>query len=67
MRDDEIVLARGPSFYVGRVFIYGCLLAFAAVYVFPLLVVVLTSLKDLDDIRSGYSFASRTANPAALV
>jgi glucose/mannose transport system permease protein len=53
MKDDDIVLARGPSFYVGRVFIYGCLVVFAAVYVFPLLVVVLTSLKDLDDIRSG--------------
>jgi glucose/mannose transport system permease protein len=53
MRDDEIVLARGPGFYVARTFIYSCLIFAAAVYLFPLAVVLLTSLKDLDDVRTG--------------
>ena len=53
MRDDEIVLARGPGFYAARTFIYACLIFAAAVYLFPLIVVLLTSLKDLDDVRTG--------------
>ena len=45
MKGDEIVLARGPGFYTVRAFIYASLLFVAAVYLFPLVVVILTSLK----------------------
>jgi glucose/mannose transport system permease protein len=63
MKGDEIVLARGPGFYTARAFIYASLLFVAAVYLFPLVVVILTSLKDLDDVRSG-SILSLPVNPS---
>jgi glucose/mannose transport system permease protein len=53
MKGDEVVLARGAPFYAARVFTHAALAFVAAVYLFPLLVVLLTSLKDLDDIRTG--------------
>ncbi|PBC03734.1 carbohydrate ABC transporter permease [Mesorhizobium sp. WSM3860] len=53
MSADAIILQRGASHQVARIFIYVCLILFAAVYLMPLLVVVLTSVKDLDDIRNG--------------
>ncbi|TPK62402.1 carbohydrate ABC transporter permease [Mesorhizobium sp. B2-4-15] len=53
MKADGIILQRGPSHHVARVFIYACLAVMAVVYLLPLIVVVLTSLKDLDDIRNG--------------
>lgn len=65
MNGDEIVLARGPGFYAARVFIYASLLFVAAVYLFPLVVVILTSLKDLDDVRSG-SILSLPVTPSLV-
>ncbi|BCH08434.1 sugar ABC transporter permease [Mesorhizobium sp. 131-3-5] len=53
MIGDGIILQRGPSHHVARIFIYMCLIIVAMVYLLPLLVVVLTSVKDLDDIRNG--------------
>lgn len=53
MNDDGIILRRGASHQVARIFIYVCLIIVAVVYLLPLLVVVLTSVKDLDDIRNG--------------
>jgi glucose/mannose transport system permease protein len=53
MSADGIILQRGTSYHVARIFIYTCLIIVAMVYLLPLLVVVLTSVKDLDDIRSG--------------
>lgn len=40
-------------FSVGKTAIYAFVLSIALVYALPLLVIVLTSLKDLDDIRTG--------------
>lgn len=40
-----------------RVFIYTMLLVFAAVYLVPLIVMVLTSLKPLDEVTGGNMFA----------
>ncbi|WP_088704907.1 carbohydrate ABC transporter permease [Rhizobium sp. R693] len=37
----------------GRVFVYGCLIILALVFFAPLLSMVFTSLKDMDEIRSG--------------
>jgi len=53
MRDDEIVLARGAGHLAARAFIYVALIFIAGVYLFPLVVVLLTSFKDLDDVRGG--------------
>jgi ABC-type glycerol-3-phosphate transport system permease component len=59
MKGDEIVLARGPGFYTARAFIYASLLFVAAVYLFPLVVVILTSLKDrVNSIATRQPFAS---------
>jgi glucose/mannose transport system permease protein len=41
------------SFGLGRIFVYGSLLFFALFYLLPLFVMVITSLKTLDEIRSG--------------
>jgi glucose/mannose transport system permease protein len=38
---------------VGRVIVYSVLIFFVAFYLFPLLVMLLTSFKTMDDIRSG--------------
>jgi glucose/mannose transport system permease protein len=50
---------RGPqrSSLVTRVVIYGLLLLFALVYIVPLLVMVMTSLKPLDEVTGGNMFA----------
>ena len=53
MSIDAIVLRRGGRHHAGRFFIYACLAFIAAVYLLPLLVVVFTSLKSLDEIRDG--------------
>ncbi|MGO9755886.1 MAG: carbohydrate ABC transporter permease [Roseiarcus sp.] len=37
----------------GRIIVYTTLIAFAAFYVFPLVVMLLTSFKTMDDVRSG--------------
>lgn len=41
------------SHQVGRIFIYGSLIALAAFYLMPLWVMIVTSLKSLDEIYSG--------------
>jgi glucose/mannose transport system permease protein len=38
---------------VNRVFIYGVLLVFAAIYLMPLYVMIVTSFKTLDEVREG--------------
>ncbi len=45
--------ARGRYAIFGRVFIYAILIAFALYYLFPLLVMVATSLKSSAEIRTG--------------
>ena len=37
----------------GRIAIYALLVVFAAVYLMPLYVMVMTSLKDIEEIRQG--------------
>ncbi len=41
------------SLQLGRIFIYGSLIALAAFYLMPLWVMIVTSLKSLDEIYSG--------------
>ncbi|PBB91291.1 sugar ABC transporter permease [Mesorhizobium sp. WSM3864] len=53
MTHDSIVLERGGRYHLRRVFIYCCLMFIAAVYLLPLVVVVFTSLKNIDEIRNG--------------
>ncbi|OBQ96477.1 carbohydrate ABC transporter permease [Mesorhizobium sp. WSM3866] len=53
MSTHEVVLGNGLAHRITRIVIYGALLFMAAIYVFPLLVVVLTSLKPLEELRSG--------------
>ncbi|TGQ04807.1 MULTISPECIES: carbohydrate ABC transporter permease [unclassified Mesorhizobium] len=53
MTHDGIVLERGGRYHLRRVFIYCCLMFIAAVYLLPLVVVVFTSLKNIDEIRNG--------------
>jgi glucose/mannose transport system permease protein len=48
---------RARSSVVTRVVIYGLLLLFALVYIIPLLVMVMTSLKPLDEVTGGNMFA----------
>jgi glucose/mannose transport system permease protein len=50
---DTAQMVRGSSGWLSRVFIYGSLLFLAAVYLLPLVVMLLTSLKPLDEIYSG--------------
>lgn len=44
---------RSVSQMLGRLFIYGCLLFCAAIYLMPLLVMISTSLRPLAEIKSG--------------
>ncbi|RUX47354.1 carbohydrate ABC transporter permease [Mesorhizobium sp. M4A.F.Ca.ET.050.02.1.1] len=53
MTHDSIALERGGRYHLRRVFIYCCLIFIAAVYLLPLVVVVFTSLKNIDEIRNG--------------
>ena len=46
-------MVRGASVRWSRYVIYGLLLFFAAIYVLPLVVMLLTSLKPLQEIYSG--------------
>ena len=50
---DTAQMVRGSSGWLSRVFIYGSLLFLAAVYLLPLVVMLLTSLKPLDELYSG--------------
>ncbi|MBB2708252.1 UNVERIFIED_ORG: glucose/mannose transport system permease protein [Rhizobium esperanzae] len=48
----EVNKARRSAFF-GRIFVYGSLVALAAFYLMPLWVMIVTSLKSLDEIYSG--------------
>jgi len=53
-----VVVTRQPGSSIAtKVFIYGLLLAFAALYLLPLFVMVVTSFKTLDEIRDGNMLA----------
>jgi len=52
-RDTINAAPRTPGVIVGRIFIYGILVLFAAYFLIPLLVMILTSLKSMEDIRTG--------------
>jgi glucose/mannose transport system permease protein len=53
-----VVVTRQPGSSIAtKVFIYGLLLAFAALYLLPLFVMVATSFKTLDEIRDGNMLA----------
>jgi glucose/mannose transport system permease protein len=54
---------RTPGVIAGRIFIYGILVLFAAYFLIPLLVMILTSLKSMEDIRTGnlISFPAKIA------
>lgn len=45
--------ARTPKVIAGRVFIYSILLLFALYYLIPFFIMVITSLKSMEDIRTG--------------
>lgn len=42
-----------PTEMLGRIFVYGCLVVLAALFLAPLASMVMTSLKSMDEIRSG--------------
>ena len=48
-----LVATRTPAVIAGRIFIYGALLLFAAYFLVPLIVMILTSVKSMEDIRTG--------------
>jgi glucose/mannose transport system permease protein len=52
-RDTINAAPRTPGVIAGRIFIYGILVLFAAYFLIPLLVMILTSLKSMEDIRTG--------------
>jgi glucose/mannose transport system permease protein len=52
-RDIINAAPRTPGVIAGRIFIYGILVLFAAYFLIPLLVMILTSLKSMEDIRTG--------------
>jgi glucose/mannose transport system permease protein len=53
-----VLVTRQPGSSIAtKVFIYGLLLAFAALYLLPLFVMVATSFKTLDEIRDGNMLA----------
>ena len=47
------VLSRSGKVRLGRLVVYGCLFVVALVYLMPLWVMVVTSLKPLDEIYGG--------------
>lgn len=54
MRNESTsVTPRSPGIIAGRVFIYGLLLISAVYFLIPLFVMIITSIKSLDDIRTG--------------
>ena len=54
MRNESTsVMPRSPAIIAGRVFIYGLLLISAVYFLIPLFVMIITSIKSLDDIRTG--------------
>jgi glucose/mannose transport system permease protein len=53
-RDTSVVAPKTPGMIAGRIFIYGVLILFAAYFLIPLIVMVFTSVKTMNDIRTGY-------------
>jgi glucose/mannose transport system permease protein len=53
-RDTTVVAPKTPGMIAGRLFIYGILILFAAYYLIPLIVMIFTSVKTMNDIRTGY-------------
>ena len=51
--NSQLVATRTPAVIAGRIFIYATLLLFAAYFLVPLIVMVLTSVKSMEDIRTG--------------
>ena len=56
---DPVIASREPVRHstVTRIVIYGLLFLFALVYILPLAVMVMTSLKPLDEVTGGNMFA----------
>ena len=52
-RNTAVVAPKTPGVIAGRLFIYGILLLFAAYFLVPLVVMIFTSVKTMDDIRTG--------------
>lgn len=52
-RNSQLITTKTPAVIAGRVFIYGTLLLFAAYFLVPLVVMILTSVKSMEDIRTG--------------
>jgi glucose/mannose transport system permease protein len=48
-----VVAPRTPGVIAGRIFIYGLLILAALYFLLPFFIMVLTSLKSMDDIRAG--------------
>jgi len=52
-RNSQLITTQTPAVIAGRIFIYGTLLLFAAYFLVPLVVMILTSVKSMEDIRTG--------------
>jgi glucose/mannose transport system permease protein len=52
-RDTAVTAPNTPGVIAGRILIYGILVIFAAYFLVPLVVMVFTSVKTMDDIRTG--------------
>lgn len=52
-RDTAVVAPQTPGAVAGRIFIYGILILFAAYFLVPLVVMLFTSVKTMEDIRTG--------------
>ena len=52
-RDTAVVAPQTPGVIAGRLFIYGILVLFAAYFLVPLIVMIFTSVKTMEDIRTG--------------
>ena len=52
-RNIAVVAQKTPGMIAGRIFIYGILTLFAAYFLIPLIVMLLTSVKTMNDIRTG--------------
>ena len=52
-RDTAVVAPQTPGAVAGRLFIYGILVLFAAYFLVPLIVMIFTSVKTMEDIRTG--------------
>ena len=51
--NSQLITTKTPAVIAGRIFIYAALLLFAAYFLVPLVVMILTSVKSMEDIRTG--------------